>query len=132
MKKLSLFTFILSSLLMLDCTIENENSVAPSSSFEIDPNDFKGTILDGTISLNPSLNYKLTGALVVKEGATLNIPAGTTITASAETTATSAFIGVERGATINISGTAANPVVMTAENTICWCMGWISNCRLWL
>ena len=115
MKKLSLFTFILSSLLMLDCTIENENSVAPSSSFEIDPNDFKGTILDGTISLNPSLNYKLTGALVVKEGATLNIPAGTTITATAETTATSAFIGVERGATINISGTASNPVVMTAE-----------------
>ena len=114
MKKLSLFTFILSSLLMLDCTIENENSVAPSSSFEIDPNDFKGTILDGTISLNPSLNYKLTGALVVKEGATLNIPAGTTITAAAGTT-TSAFIGVERGATINISGTASNPVVMTAE-----------------
>ena len=29
-------------------TIENENSVAPSSSFEIDPNDFKGTIFDGT------------------------------------------------------------------------------------
>ena len=114
MKKLSLFTFILSSLLMLDCSIDNENSVAPNSSFEINPNDFKGSIQDGTVSLDSSINYKLTGALVVKEGATLNIPAGTIITAAAGTT-TSAFIGVERGATINISGTASNPVVMTAE-----------------
>ena len=99
---------------MLNCSIDDENSTAPSTSFELNPNDFQGTIQNGTVSLNPTENYRLTGALVVKEGATLNIPAGTIITAAAGTT-TSAFIGVERGATINISGTASNPVVMTAE-----------------
>ena len=46
----------------------------------------------------------LTGALVVKEGATLNIPAGTVITAKSGT-GTAAFIGVERGAKINVNGT---------------------------
>ena len=41
MKKLSLFTFILSSLLMLDCTIENENSVtAEDFSPDLSENDF--------------------------------------------------------------------------------------------
>jgi len=114
MKKLSLLTLILTSVFMLNCSIDDENSTAPSTSFELNPNDFKGTIQNGTVSLNPTVNYRLTGALVVKEGATLNIPAGTIITAAAGTT-TSAFIGVERGATINISGTASNPVVMTSE-----------------
>ena len=114
MKKLSLLTLILTSVFMLNCSIDDENSTAPSTSFELNPNDFQGTIQNGTVSLNPTVNYRLTGALVVKEGATLNIPAGTIITAAAGTT-TSAFIGVERGATINISGTASNPVVMTAE-----------------
>lgn len=114
MKKLSLLTLILTSVFMLNCSIDDENSTAPSTSFELNPNYFQGTIQNGTVSLNPTVNYRLTGALVVKEGATLNIPAGTIITAAAGTT-TSAFIGVERGATINISGTASNPVVMTAE-----------------
>ena len=104
MKKLSLLTLILTSVFMLNCSIDDENSTAPSTSFELNPNDFQGTIQNGTVSLNPTVNYRLTGALVVKEGATLNIPAGTIITAAAGTT-TSAFIGVERGATINISGT---------------------------
>ena len=114
MKKLSLLTLILTSAFMLNCSIDDENSTAPNTSFELNPNDFQGTIQNGTVSLNPTVNYRLTGALVIKEGATLNIPAGTIITAAAGTT-TSAFIGVERGATINISGTASNPVVMTAE-----------------
>ena len=114
MKKLSLLTLILTSAFMLNCSIDDENSTAPDTSFELNPNDFQGTVQNGTVSLNPTVNYRLTGALVIKEGATLNIPAGTIITAAAGTT-TSAFIGVERGATINISGTASNPVVMTAE-----------------
>ena len=114
MKKQTILILILTSILMLNCTIDDENATAPSSSFELDPNNFQGIIQNGTISLNPTLNYTLTGALVVKQGATLNIPAGTTITAAAGT-GTTAYIGVERGATINISGTATNPVVMTAE-----------------
>lgn len=114
MNKLSLLSIFFASILMLNCSIDDENSTNPVSSFETDPDNFKGVIQNGTITLNPSVNYKLTGALVVKEGATLNIPSGTTITAAAGF-GTAAYIGVERGATINISGTASNPVVMTAE-----------------
>ena len=114
MNKLSLLNVFFASILMLNCSIDDENSTNPVSSFEIDPDNFKGVIQNGTSTLNPSVNYKLTGALVVKEGATLNIPSGTTITAAAGS-GTTAYIGVERGATINISGTASNPVVMTAE-----------------
>ncbi|MGC6437654.1 MAG: hypothetical protein ACON4B_01600 [Flavobacteriaceae bacterium] len=117
MKKLSLLTLILTSLFMLNCSIDSENSTSSGTSFELDPNNFQGNIQNGTISLNPTTSYKLTGALVVKAGATLNIPAGTTITAAAGT-GTTAYIGVERGATINISGTASNPVIMTAETQL--------------
>lgn len=99
---------------MLNCSIDDENATPSNSSFEINPSNFQGTIQTGTVSLNPSVNYKLTGALVVKEGAILNIPAGTTITAAAGT-GTTAYIGVERGAIINISGTNSNPVIMTAD-----------------
>ena len=114
MKIKSLFALTLTSMFMLNCSIDDENATPSNSSFEINPSNFQGTIQTGTVSLNPSVNYKLTGALVVKEGAILNIPAGTTITAAAGT-GTTAYIGVERGAIINISGTNSNPVIMTAD-----------------
>ncbi|MEX0274983.1 MAG: hypothetical protein AB3N16_11455 [Flavobacteriaceae bacterium] len=62
-------------------------------------------------TLDASLEYNLTGAYVVKAGATLTIPAGTTIKAAG---GTAAFIGVERGAQIFVNGTSSNPVVMTS------------------
>ena len=71
--------------------------------------------ISGDVELDANVEYLLTSGFVVKEGGSLTIPAGTTITA---TGGTAAFIGVERGATININGTATAPVVMTsgAEN----------------
>ncbi len=75
------------------------------------------TELSGDITsdetLDASIEYTLTGAYVVKSGSSLTIPAGTVIKAAG---GTAAFIGVERGATINVNGTAANPVVMTSGN----------------
>ncbi|WMI68656.1 hypothetical protein [Mangrovimonas sp. YM274] len=73
------------------------------------------SILEGEISddvaLDASIEYELTGALVVLNGGSLTIPAGTVIRA---TGGTSAYIAVAQGAQIFVNGTAANPVVMTS------------------
>jgi hypothetical protein len=66
----------------------------------------------GTIILDASLAYTLDGALVVTEGGVLNIPAGTTITAAGGTTS---YIAISQGAEIMVTGTASDPVVMTAD-----------------
>ena len=71
-----------------------------------------GDVTEDT-TLDASLEYQLTGAYVVKSGASLTIPAGTTIKA---TGGTAAYIAVERGAQIFINGTSANPVVMTSAS----------------
>ncbi len=66
------------------------------------------TTLDG--------DYILTDAYVVKSGVTLTIEAGTQIQANiGEGAASSVYIAVEAGATININGTADNPVIMSTE-----------------
>ena len=75
--------------------------------------ELNGDVTEDVI-LDAANEYQLTGAYVVREGGSLTIPAGTTIVASG---GTAAFVGVERGATINIEGTAAAPVVMTSTDT---------------
>ncbi len=61
-------------------------------------------------------DYYLTGLVYVEDGATLNIAEGTTIRFTEETGAdnTSALI-VTQGSTINAIGTAADPIIFTAE-----------------
>lgn len=80
---------------------------------EIGNNILTGSI-SGTVDLDASIAYELPGTLIVPSGATLNIPAGTKITATGFGTTT--YIGVLKGGTINISGTAANPVVMQSSS----------------
>jgi len=63
------------------------------------------------VTLESAIAYNLTGAYVVRAGASLTIPAGTVITA---TGGTSAYIAVERGAQIFINGNSSAPVVMTS------------------
>ncbi len=73
-------------------------------------------VLNGDLTEDKTLDgsYSLTGAYVVKSGYTLTIEAGTEITATVESgDATSVYIAVEAGATININGTATDPVVMS-------------------
>ena len=74
--------------------------------------DLSGNIEEDT-TLDADVDYALVGSLYVKSGFTHTIPAGTRITA---TKGTDVFIVVEKGAEINIAGTASNPVVMTSAN----------------
>lgn len=103
--------FALVAGVLTGCSSSDDNG--PSSSFEVNPNDFKGNINDGEVVLNANTIYNLTGALVVKDGATLTIPAGTEIHA---TGGTAAYIAVAQGGKIFVNGTASNPVVMTSGN----------------
>ncbi|MFC4095434.1 hypothetical protein [Euzebyella saccharophila] len=90
--------------------IDCGGSCTPCSEEPAETEDLEGEVTENT-ELDASIAYNLTGAYVVKSGSTLTIPAGTTIKAAG---GTAAFIGVERGATININGTASAPVVMTS------------------
>jgi hypothetical protein len=81
------------------------------TTFELDPLNFEGTIADGEVVLNSGTVYKLTGALIVADGATLTIPAGTRIEGVG---GTASYIAVAQGGKIYINGTASNPVVMTS------------------
>lgn len=89
---------------------DDDNS-GPSSSFVVNPLDFKGQINDGEVVLNAGTVYKLTGRLQVNTGATLTIPAGTRIEGVG---GTASFIAIAQGGKINVNGTATNPVIMTS------------------
>ncbi|WP_322551416.1 hypothetical protein [Flavobacterium psychraquaticum] len=119
MKKMfKLFGIVaLSSLLATSCINVDEstdNGVNNgNSNFIVNPNDFKGDINVGNVTLQSNTIYKLTGPLVINEGTSLTIPAGTRIEA---TGGTSAYIVVTQGGKIYVNGTASNPVVMTSAN----------------
>lgn len=118
----TLFGLLLMSSLVLgtvSCSDDNETSKTEEptdvSDFKVDANKFEGTISKGTVTLDATKEYKLSGKLVVANGAKLIIPAGTVIIG---TGGTSAYIAVAQGGKIEVNGTATNPVVMTsAEKT---------------
>jgi hypothetical protein len=114
MKKSILLLAIAVTTIFGSCTIDDDNNNNNNNNNNdsiVDPNNFQGEITEGSVTLDASLTYNLTGSLYVREGATLNIPAGTTIQASG---GTASFIAVAQGAKINILGTANDPVVMTS------------------
>ncbi len=78
---------------------------------QIDPENFQGELTEGTYTLDSEKTYKLTGLVLVNEGAELVIPAGTLIEA---TGGTSAAIIVKQGGKIFVNGTKEAPVVMTS------------------
>ena len=90
---------------------DNGKSQSPSSTFVVNPTDFKGTITDGIVTLDANVVYKLTGKIQINSGAVLTIPAGTKIEGLGGTTA---YIAVAQGGKINVNGTAAKPVIMTS------------------
>jgi hypothetical protein len=63
--------------------------------------------------LDAATKYKLIGALVVNEGASLTIPAGTVIEAKGGQIS---YIAISQGAQIFVNGTAEAPVVMTSDD----------------
>ena len=98
---------------LASCSSSDDNK--PSSTFVINPLDFKGQINDGEVILNANTVYKLTGRLQVNTGAILTIPAGTRIEGVG---GTASFIAVAQGGKININGTVSNPVIMTSGLTV--------------
>ena len=110
MKK-TIFSFFVSALslaFVVSCSSDDDNNSTPPKV----ASELLGEVNTAT-SLDASIEYSLTGAYIVKSGASLTIPAGTVIKA---TGGTSAYIAVERGAQIFINGTAAAPVVMTSAS----------------
>ncbi len=68
--------------------------------------------ITGTETLDANITYTVKGPVIVEDGGVLNIPAGTQIKASK---GFSNYILVLQGGKINVNGTAAAPVVMTAD-----------------
>ncbi|MBN2275751.1 MAG: hypothetical protein JXK95_15585, partial [Bacteroidales bacterium] len=111
MKKSNLFylvSILLGFAMMLTSCDKDDDPVIPGD----EPENFQGEIT-GAVTLDAATKYILTGALVVKEGGTLNIPAGTVIEAVGGQIA---YIAVAQGGKINVNGTADNPVVMTSSD----------------
>lgn len=100
------------------CSDDNSSSNDNPSSFVLVQNDLKGDINDGEVILQSGLTYKLTGKLVVNNGAILTIEEGAIIEATTPTETSPAirYIAVAQGGQIFVEGTSTNPVVMTAEN----------------
>lgn len=92
----------------------NQEQPGTGSEFVANPQDFKGNIKSGKVTLDATKTYNLTGAITVENGATLIIPAGTKIIGSG---GTSSYIAVAQGGKIEVNGTATNPVVMTSSST---------------
>lgn len=105
-----IFILVASIAIMTSCTSSDDDN-NNSSTFVANPDDFKGDINDGTVTLDPTKVYKLTGRILVKDGAQLIIPAGTVIGGVG---GTSAYIGVAQGGKLFVNGTATSPVVMTS------------------
>lgn len=94
----------------------NDDSNEPDSSFVVNRENLQGDINDGEVILE-SGTYKLTGKLVVKNTAKLTIKPGVIIEASklaANQFEEVRYIAIAQGGQIDVQGTAANPVVMTA------------------
>ena len=94
-------------------------SQGPTSTFVLDANNFKGTIGDGEVVLESDQVYKLTGKLIVANGAKLTIEAGAIIEATPRLEGEDIrFIAVSQGGQIFVNGTAQKPVVMTATEKV--------------
>ncbi len=77
--------------------------------------------ITGTLTLDATKVYLLKGFIVVRSGGKLVIPAGTVIRCQADLSTTPknyASIIVERGGKIEITGTAAKPVVITSAKAV--------------
>lgn len=87
-----------------------------TSDFKVDRNNLTGEIKSGHVTLTDG-TYKLTGKLIVGNGAKLTIKPGVKIEATALGEGqfdAVRYIAVAQGGQIFVEGTASNPVIMTA------------------
>lgn len=101
-----------------------------NSTFTATRNNLLGEINDGEVILDEG-TYKLTGRLVVNDGATLTIKEGVTIEATSVTGGgfgAARYIAVAQGGKINVEGTSSAPVVMTATSKTTGAWGGLVLC----
>ncbi len=98
---------------------------APYPVFEADPTiddefgcleveEITGDITED-VTLTADKAYRLVSAVVVKDGATLNIEAGTTVLGDS---ASNGLLVIERGGKLNAIGTPTHPVVFTSDKPV--------------
>lgn len=117
-----LFSLTLLSLTLaataVSCSSDDSTpEVEQTSEFKVDRNNLTGEIKSGHVTLTDG-TYKLTGKLIVANGAKLTIKAGVKIEATelaAGQFQAVRYIAVAQGGQIFVEGTASNPVIMTAE-----------------
>ncbi|MDO5607842.1 MAG: hypothetical protein Q4G08_05230 [Capnocytophaga sp.] len=109
---------------------DNNGGDDNTSTFVLVQDDLRGEIKDGEVTLRAGETYKLTGALIVSDKATLTIEEGVTIEATKITEARKdvRYIAVGQGGTINVKGTAARPAVMTSTEKTTGAWGGLVIC----
>ena len=114
MKKIIL-SIIISSLFFASCSLDNDDEISSGSiDSQVTAQNLAGN-LTTDLTLQSGLDYTLTGALLVKDGAILTIDAGTRVKALAG--GTDVYILVEKGGKIIADGTEENPIVFTSNAT---------------
>lgn len=116
MKKVILSILSISTLLLASCSLDNDDeNGGGTTGGEVTPQNLAGNLTTDLI-LDASVAHNLTGALLVKDGATLTIEAGTRINALAG--GTDVYILVEKGGKIIADGTEAKPILFTSNASI--------------
>ena len=105
------FMAMASAVTLTSCS-DDENGSNGSGPDPVPGAQLSGTV-SGTLTLNASTEYTLTGTLIVPNGATLVIPAGTVIKADR---GFDKYILVAQGGRIDARGTADRPIVFTANS----------------
>lgn len=116
MKKVILSILSISTLILASCSLDNDDeNGGGNTGGEVTAQNLAGNLTTDLI-LDASVAHNLTGALLVKDGATLTIEAGARINALAG--GTDVYILVEKGGKIIADGTAENPILFTSNASI--------------
>lgn len=105
----SLMMLVTMSTLLVLTSCDNESG--PIDKTDEEDKNLVGSI-NGVKNLDKTVEYLITGPVIIEEGGTLNIPAGTVIKAKQ---GFENYILVLQGGKINIAGTASEPVTITAD-----------------
>ncbi len=120
MKKSILSIVAIAALVFTSCSLSDDDNTTIVSG-GVTAQNLAGNLTSDLI-LQSGVAHNLTGALLVKEGATLTIEAGTTINALAG--GTDVYILVEKGGKIIADGTATNPIKFTSSATVAKAGDW--------
>lgn len=95
----------------------NGSSFAWVTNASVNETDALPSNITSDLTLDPSIQYTVSGPVLVNSGATLTIPAGTEIISQS---GTANYIAVLKGGSIIIDGEASNPVEMRSDDGDPW------------